>query len=51
MLGLANLEIGIFFDNIVRVEESGLVPQVLTALAEVLGEESLGLALEDVGLI
>ena len=51
VLGLADLEIGVFFDDVVGVEERGLVPEVLAALAEVFGEEGLRLALEDVGLV
>lgn len=51
VLGLADLEVGVFLDDVVRVEERGLVPEVLAALAEVLGEEGLGLALEDVRLV
>lgn len=51
VLGLADFEIGVFLDDVVGVEEGSLVSEVLAALAKVLGEEGLGLALEDMGLI
>jgi hypothetical protein len=51
MLCLSDLEVGIFFDKIIRVEKRSLVSQVLTASAEMLREVGLSLSLKDVGLV
>lgn len=45
MFSLCYLQIRVFLDQVVRIEQGSLVPQVFTALAEVLREEGLCLTL------
>lgn len=45
MLRLGYLQIGVLLDQVVRIKEGSLMPQVLTALAEVFREEGLCLSL------
>lgn len=51
MLSLSDPQIRVLLGKVIWIEESGLVSEMFTALAEMLGEVSLGLPLEDVGLL
>lgn len=51
MLRLADEQFGVLLLEVVGVDEGGLVPQVLTALAEVLREVGPRLLLQDPGLL
>ena len=51
VLDLADPQLRVLLLEVVRVDQGGLVPEVLGTLAEVFGKQRLGLLLEDVGLV
>lgn len=51
MLHLGDVELGVFLLEKVGIDESGFMPQVLRALAEMFRKERLGFPFQDVGLV